>query len=240
MVETARLNLRELTVDDADFIVAQLNDPDFIRNVADRGVRTAEAARTYLIDGPLASYRRHGFGLWLVEMKDSRAPIGICGLIQRDSLDDVDLRGPREQRDFALRAALNGGREAAQLRDRSRNQPHPLVVRAPHACLRVQYHHRRDDDREFEMSASVHALSLRRAERRLRGRRGGKYGQRHEERCLASMVTESRDAASVHEDDFFGTGVGVAGKPMCSLYVRQLKERIRTDTYSPVGQAGMA
>ena len=109
MIETARLCLRELTVDDAGFVVAQLNDADFIRNVADRGVRTAEAARTYLIDGPLASCRRHGFGLWLVEMKDSRAPIGICGLIRRDSLPDVDLGyaflPPFRRQGFALEAA---------------------------------------------------------------------------------------------------------------------------------------
>ena len=91
MLETERLRLREITVDDADFIVAQLNDPDFIRNVADRGVRTAAAARSYIMDGPVASYDRHGFGLYLVELKDSRTPIGICGLIKRDALDDVDI-----------------------------------------------------------------------------------------------------------------------------------------------------
>ena len=109
MLETARLNLRELTVEDADFIVAQLNDPDFIRNVADRGVRTAEGARTYLLDGPLASYRRHGFGLWLVESRDSRTPMGLCGLIKRDSLPDVDLGyaflPPFRGQGFALEAA---------------------------------------------------------------------------------------------------------------------------------------
>ena len=91
MLETERLRLRELTADDAEFIVAQLNDPEFIRNVADRGVRTTAAARTYILDGPVASYRRHGFGLYLVELKGSRTPIGICGLIKRDALDDVDL-----------------------------------------------------------------------------------------------------------------------------------------------------
>jgi [ribosomal protein S5]-alanine N-acetyltransferase len=91
VLETERLRLRELTADDAEFVVAQLNDPEFIRNVADRGVRTAAAARTYILDGPVASYRRHGFGLLLVELKDSRTPIGICGLIRREGLDDVDL-----------------------------------------------------------------------------------------------------------------------------------------------------
>jgi ribosomal-protein-alanine N-acetyltransferase len=91
VLETQRLRLRELTVDDADFIVAQLNDPDFIRHVADRGVRTTAAARDYILDGPIASYRRHGFGLHLVELKTTRTPIGICGLIKRDALEDIDI-----------------------------------------------------------------------------------------------------------------------------------------------------
>ena len=90
-LETDRLRLREITVDDADFIVAQLNDPDFVKHVADRGVRDATAARAYILSGPVASYTRHGFGLCVVESKISRAPIGICGLIKRDGLDDVDL-----------------------------------------------------------------------------------------------------------------------------------------------------
>jgi [ribosomal protein S5]-alanine N-acetyltransferase len=92
-LETERLSLRELTVDDAEFVIAQLNDPEFIRNVADRGVRTAAAARAYILDGPVASYRRNGFGLLLVERKARPipTPIGICGLIKRESLDDIDL-----------------------------------------------------------------------------------------------------------------------------------------------------
>ena len=109
MLETQRLRLRELTVDDAGFIVAQLNDPDFIRNVADRGVRTAAEARSYLLDGPVASYGRHGFGLHLVELKTTRTPIGVCGLIKRDVLDDVDIGfaflAPYRQQGFALEAA---------------------------------------------------------------------------------------------------------------------------------------
>lgn len=91
MLETERLSLRELTEADAEFIVAQLNDPAFIRNVTDRGVRTLAAARAYILAGPIASYRDHGFGLYLIELKESRTPIGICGLIKRETFDDVDL-----------------------------------------------------------------------------------------------------------------------------------------------------
>ena len=117
--ETQRLILRELTADDADFVVAQLNDPDFIRNVADRGVRTAEAARKYIEDGPVASYTRNGFGLWLVKQKASGTPIGICGLIKRDGLDDVDLGYALlpsfRSQGFALEAATAAMTQASAL-----------------------------------------------------------------------------------------------------------------------------
>ena len=76
--------------DDAPFILELLNDPSFIRNIGDRGVRTLDGARAYIRQGPLASYERFGFGLWLVELKDG-APIGMCGLLKRDVLEDVDI-----------------------------------------------------------------------------------------------------------------------------------------------------
>ena len=91
LIETARLRLRHLTADDADFIVELLNEPAFIRNIGDRGVRTAEDARGYIAKGPVASYERHGFGLYAVELKETGAPIGICGLLKRDTLEDVDI-----------------------------------------------------------------------------------------------------------------------------------------------------
>jgi RimJ/RimL family protein N-acetyltransferase len=91
VIETVRLTLRQLDPDDSGFIVELLNDPSFIRFVGDRGVRTVDDAGRYISDGPVASYARHGFGLWLVQRKDSGAPIGICGLLKRDSLPDVDI-----------------------------------------------------------------------------------------------------------------------------------------------------
>jgi RimJ/RimL family protein N-acetyltransferase len=91
MLETDRLVLRRLTNADAGFILELLNDADFLRNIGDRGVRTAEDACGYIANGPGASYDRFGFGLYLVERKEPRASIGICGLIKRDALEDVDL-----------------------------------------------------------------------------------------------------------------------------------------------------
>jgi RimJ/RimL family protein N-acetyltransferase len=90
-IETARLRLRELAAGDAPFILTLLNEPSFIQNIGDRGVRSLEDARAYIANGPVASYVRFGFGLYLVELRESGAPIGICGILKRDALPDPDL-----------------------------------------------------------------------------------------------------------------------------------------------------
>jgi len=116
--ETARLRLRHLLDSDAPFILALLNEPDFIRNIGDREVRTLEDARRYIQHGPMVSYSQHGFGLFLVELRESGDPIGICGLLKRDYLQDVDvgfaLREGYRGRGFAFEAAeaaMRHGRE---------------------------------------------------------------------------------------------------------------------------------
>ena len=83
--------MRRLALDDAAFILELLNEPAFLQNIGDRGARTLTDARRYIARGPVASYRKFGFGLYLVELKDSGAPIGICGLLKRDWLKDVDI-----------------------------------------------------------------------------------------------------------------------------------------------------
>jgi RimJ/RimL family protein N-acetyltransferase len=91
LLETTRLELRRLTEDDAPFMLGLLNEPSFVRNIGDRGVRTVDDAREYLTAGPMASYARFGFGLYLVELKDPATPIGICGILKRDELPEPDI-----------------------------------------------------------------------------------------------------------------------------------------------------
>jgi RimJ/RimL family protein N-acetyltransferase len=91
VLETERLNLRRLDAGDAAFILELLNDESFLRNIGDRGVRTMDAAVRYILQGPVESYARHGFGFWLVELKESGTPAGICGLVKRDALAGVDI-----------------------------------------------------------------------------------------------------------------------------------------------------
>ena len=90
-LETQRLIIRELKVDDAQFILTLLNEPSFLRYIGDKEVRNLDDARRYILSGPVASYERHGFGLFRVELKDSHIPIGMCGLLKREELPDPDI-----------------------------------------------------------------------------------------------------------------------------------------------------
>ncbi|MBI2214317.1 MAG: GNAT family N-acetyltransferase [Acidobacteria bacterium] len=90
-LETERLRLRPLDADDAPFILELLNEPSWIRFIGDRGVRTLDDARRYIAEGPAAMYALHGLGLLLVETKEGCESLGICGLIRRAALPDVDI-----------------------------------------------------------------------------------------------------------------------------------------------------
>jgi RimJ/RimL family protein N-acetyltransferase len=90
VMATERLTLRELNSHDAPFILQLLNEDGFVRFIGDKGVRTLADARDYIQKGPVDSYRRHGFGLYLTSLHDG-TPIGICGLVRRDALPDVDV-----------------------------------------------------------------------------------------------------------------------------------------------------
>jgi RimJ/RimL family protein N-acetyltransferase len=91
VLETDRLILRWMTTDDAPFILELVNEPSWLHFIGDRGVRTMEDARGYIRNGPIEMYARLGFGLYLTERKEDGAPIGICGLLKRDSLEDADI-----------------------------------------------------------------------------------------------------------------------------------------------------
>ncbi len=91
VLQTERLVLRWMNFDDSAFILELLNEPSFLQYIGDKGARTIEDARVYITNGPMASYASFGFGLYLVELKADGTPIGMCGLLKRDSLPDVDL-----------------------------------------------------------------------------------------------------------------------------------------------------
>ena len=110
--------MRRVTEADAQLVLEVLNDPAFIEYVADRGVRTREDAARYIREKFFPSYEQHGFGFYAVELKETGTPVGICGLIKREFIDDVDV-GFSILRPFwgngyateAARAVMQYGRE---------------------------------------------------------------------------------------------------------------------------------
>jgi len=123
ILETDRLRLRELSLEDAPFILELVNEPSWLRFIGDRGVRDLDSARAYLQNGPMAMYARHGFGLYKVELKEDGTPMGMCGLLKRESLPEVDIGfaffprfwGQGYARDAAL-AVLSHGRTKSGLK----------------------------------------------------------------------------------------------------------------------------
>jgi len=91
ILETERTILREVTADDAEFILDLLNQPSFIRNIGYRNVRTTREARDYIESRFTGNYKNFGFGMWAVELKETNAPIGICGFVKREGLPDADI-----------------------------------------------------------------------------------------------------------------------------------------------------
>ena len=91
VLHTARLSLRHFDRADAAFIFELLNEPSWLQHIGDKGIRTLSDAERYIQDGPVTMYARLGFGLYLVELTGSSESVGMCGLIKRDTLEDVDL-----------------------------------------------------------------------------------------------------------------------------------------------------
>ncbi len=91
LLQTENLIIRKLRVEDAPFIFELVNMPSWLQYIGDRGVRTVRDAEQYIINGPMTSYEKFGFGLYLVALKDTLEPIGMCGLLKRDTLEHPDI-----------------------------------------------------------------------------------------------------------------------------------------------------
>ncbi|MGZ7151519.1 GNAT family N-acetyltransferase [Bacillus sp. BC08] len=91
VLETERLVLRWFDIKDAPFILELVNDPAWIQFIGDKRIKNLDDAKKYILNGPVDMYNKMGFGLYLVERKEDLTPLGMCGLIKRDSLEDVDI-----------------------------------------------------------------------------------------------------------------------------------------------------
>jgi RimJ/RimL family protein N-acetyltransferase len=91
VLRTERIDLRPFTAADAAFIVALVNDPQWLRFIGDRHVADEASARAWIENRLVAAYRTHGFGLWAMQRRADAELLGMCGLVQRDGLPEIDL-----------------------------------------------------------------------------------------------------------------------------------------------------
>jgi RimJ/RimL family protein N-acetyltransferase len=91
ILETPRLALRSLSVDDAAFYLRLVNEPSWLQYIGDKGVRSLDDARAAISTGPVAQFERLGFSHYMVERKEDGVAMGLCGLIKREALDDIDI-----------------------------------------------------------------------------------------------------------------------------------------------------
>lgn len=136
--ESARLSLREIREEDAAFILEVLTDPDFIANVGDRGVHDLAAAHRYITDNLLASYRSHGFGLYLVNLRTNAQPLGICGLLRRDTHPDVEIGFAFVPRARGSGYALEAARATMGFAEQSLGVTRVVALTAPHNRRAIQ------------------------------------------------------------------------------------------------------
>ena len=162
VLKTERLRLRPLVLDDAAFIYELVNDPDWLRFVGDRGVRNLDDARAYLQKGPIAHHEQHGFGMFTVEPKGGGEALGVCGLIRREALPDVDVgygflpraRGNGYARE-SVRAVLDFGRDVLGFK-RILAMVQPEHERSVHLLERLGFVY----ERSFRMPGEDVDLSL--------------------------------------------------------------------------------
>ncbi|MEO5509241.1 MAG: GNAT family N-acetyltransferase [Longimicrobiales bacterium] len=129
--ETKRLRLREMVEEDAPFILELLNEPSFLRFIGDKGVRTLDDARAYIIGGPVASYLANGHGLYHVELKATRAAIGMSGLVKRPTLEHPDLGFAFLPAYWSQGYALEAARAVMDLADNELKIPTVIAIASP-------------------------------------------------------------------------------------------------------------
>jgi len=133
VLETDRLLLRRFTASpgESEFVLRLLNEPSYLQNIGDKGVRTLEQASTYLLEGPIKSYHLHGHGLYLVVLKDSLQPVGICGLLKRDQFPDADLGYAFLPEFWSLGFAYESASAVVDFGQRSLKLPKIIALVAP-------------------------------------------------------------------------------------------------------------
>ena len=90
-LQTNRLLLEEITFEDAPFVIELLNNPTWLQYIGDRNVHTIPEAHSYIQRSYIHAYKKYGFGMYKMVLKDTQLPIGMCGLVKRNYLKHHDI-----------------------------------------------------------------------------------------------------------------------------------------------------
>jgi ribosomal-protein-alanine N-acetyltransferase len=91
LVQNEHIYLRKLTLDDAEFILELTNEPGWLEQIGDKQIYSIKQAAHFIKSGPIQTYKRYGFGLYLIVLKRNSQPLGVCGLLKRSYLNAPDL-----------------------------------------------------------------------------------------------------------------------------------------------------
>jgi [ribosomal protein S5]-alanine N-acetyltransferase len=91
IIETERLTIKPISIEDAPFIFDLLTSESWIKNIGDRGIKTVEDASKIIQERYIKHNETHGFGVYVVRLKTDNMPLGICTLLKKPYLDNVDI-----------------------------------------------------------------------------------------------------------------------------------------------------
>jgi RimJ/RimL family protein N-acetyltransferase len=161
-IETARLQLRRFTLDDAEIFFILGSHPEVIRYATRAPLASLDEARERLLAVPMRDYTTHGCGRLLIIEKTTAQSIGWCGLKYNAGLGEVDI-GYRLLPEYwgngyageACRAVIERGWPQPGLR-RLVGTVHPDNARSRRLLISLGFSYERnvhigEYDREFEM-----------------------------------------------------------------------------------------
>ncbi|SNR14627.1 GNAT family N-acetyltransferase [Tenacibaculum jejuense] len=90
-LESKRLIIKEAEVGEAAFYFELFNDPDWIKYIHDKGLKSVEETAIYLKDILAKNAKLNGLGFFSVLLKETNEFIGMSSAIQREKLDFVDV-----------------------------------------------------------------------------------------------------------------------------------------------------
>lgn len=91
MIETDRLVLTPMSLNDAPFVYELVNTKEWLENIGQRNVHSIDIAAKYIQEKMINHYEKHGYGNFLMSKKSDSSKVGCISLYNREDVDGVDI-----------------------------------------------------------------------------------------------------------------------------------------------------